>query len=569
MSTAIPNASEKEAIKDVTAEASSTAEEVTTQTKPFAIKIYTEGKEYNYNEPWSAPKIGNWTGSGFAISGNKIVTNAHVAGGALYIEVQAANDSKKYKARVKAMGHDCDLSVLEVDDPEFWEKVQPAEIGETPSQRDKVEVHGFPMGGKGYCVTKGIVSRSERDYYAHSEQQLLSTQVDAPINPGNSGGAVINKKGQVVGVAFQGLNSGQNIGYIIPAGVLNHFLTQVSTNNTGFPGLFIKVQHMENEFLRKRFRMRKDHSGIIVTDVAMLSCALGHLRKGDVLLEINGNNIHNDGMVKIDPMGTVDWQHVINNSKIGEPVRFKVLRNGVERFEKVTLKHPISSLDIIGGLEFGKPPTYMMVGGLIGVQPVNKNFLRDTRMACPNRAKKVPDEQLLVINTIISSEYSQGYKKFRGEAVESVNGHVIHNMDDLVEAVDSHKGRRHEIVTQSGKHIVIPNLAKAAIASLLEPYGISSDRSVDLAKADLKDTADTSDPLQDILNMDSQPLLFTEPKAAHIARSKTPPPVARDPDQSDDEDEWDNIDEDDLEEHFAHANEAHQQKHDSAPPRLG
>lgn len=536
--------------------------------KPFAVKIFTTGKDYDYSEPWKAPSIQKWTGSGFAISGNQIVTNAHVAGGSIFIEVQVANDSKKYKARVKEVGHECDLAILEVDDPEFWEKVNPAPIGNTPDRREKVEVHGFPMGGKEYCITKGIVSRSERDYYAHSEEQLLSTQVDAPINPGNSGGAVINKKGEVVGVAFQGLRGGQNIGYMIPAGVLKHFLTQVSSDSLGFPGLAINVQPMENEYLRKRFRMRKSHTGIMVTDVALLSCALGHLREGDVLLEINDHKIQNDGSVNVSPMKKVDWQFIVNNSRIGDNVTFKVLRNGRERFEKVTLTNKISSLDVIGPLEFGKPPTYFMVGGIVGVQPVNKNFLKDTQMRCPNRQKRVPDEQLLVINTVINSEYSQGYDGFRGEIVESVNGHIIHNMNDLVEAVDNHKGKRHEIVTHSGRHIVVPNLSAAAISSLLEPYGIPSDRSVDLVKKE------AANALDEILGLDSQPLLFSEGSSAQAARSKTPPPVARDPNQSDDEDDWDDMNEDDLDDDLddglAASGLSHQPaKHDSAPPRLG
>lgn len=537
--------------------------------KPFAVKIFTTGKEYDYNEPWKAPTIQTWTGSGFAIEGNQIVTNAHVAGGAVFLEVQIADDDKKYKAKIKQVGHDCDLAILEVDDPEFWARVEPVGIGETPERKEKVEVHGFPMGGNEYCITGGIVSRSERDYYAHSEQKLLSTQVDAPINPGNSGGAVVNKKGEVVGVAFQGLRGGQNIGYMIPAGVLKHFLHQVKSDTLGFPGMAIKVQPLENEYLRKRLRMRKSHSGLLVTDVAKLSCGAGHLREGDVLLEINGNKIHNDGSVHVGPMKKVDWEFIVNNSKMGDPLTFKILRNGKERTEKVFLTNKISSLDVIGGLEFGKPPTYFLIGGIVSVQPVNKNFLYDTKMSCSNREKRVPDEQLLVINTILKSEYSQGYNGFKGEIIATVNGQIVHNIAELVEAVDKHEGKRHEITTQSGKVIVVPNLSKAAILALLEPYGIPSDRSVDLVQQS------PVDALADIINMDSQPVLFSPGAAAAIGRSRTPPPVARDPYQSDDEDDWDNINEDELDAEDELSDQlraldlAGANKHESAPPRLG
>ena len=61
----------------------------------FAVKVYTTGVEYDYETPWKAPKVGRWSGSGFVIEGNKIVTNAHVAAGAKHIEIRLANDADK------------------------------------------------------------------------------------------------------------------------------------------------------------------------------------------------------------------------------------------------------------------------------------------------------------------------------------------------------------------------------------------------------------------------------------------------------------------------------------------
>ncbi|HRE32465.1 MAG TPA: serine protease, partial [Candidatus Berkiella sp.] len=205
--------------------------------KQVAVKIYTTALNYDYQFPWKSPTISRWTGSGFVIDDHKIITNAHVAGGSTFVEVELANDSVKYAAKLMAVNHECDLAMLEVDDESFWQKAKSLEIGETPSQLQKIAVHGFPIGGEGYCVTTGKVSRIENDWYAHGEQMLLSTQVSAPINPGNSGGAAVDKENKVVGVVHQSLTRGQNIGYMIPADILKHFIEQVRTNNIGFPSL--------------------------------------------------------------------------------------------------------------------------------------------------------------------------------------------------------------------------------------------------------------------------------------------------------------------------------------------
>tara|TARA_R110002110_G_scaffold65206_4_gene179970 strand:- start:55198 stop:56811 length:1614 start_codon:yes stop_codon:yes gene_type:complete len=508
--------------------------------KPFAVKIFTTATEYDYAEPWKAPSVKKWTGSGFTVEGNKIITNAHVAGGAIFLEVQLANDSVKYRAQLKSVGHDCDLAILEVDDPEFWEKARIVSISETPTRREKVEVHGFPMGGREYCITSGIVSRTESDYYAHSEEMLLSTQVSAPINPGNSGGAVINKKtGEVVGVVHQGLRGGQNIGYMIPAGVLKHYIHQAETEKVGFPDLAISVQTMENNYLRSRFRMRKDQSGILVTDIHLLSSAFLRLKEGDVLMAINGHQIHNDGHVhNIGSMRKVDWRYLINNSELGDEVTFSVLRNGKECSERFTLENSLRATKIISGLEFGKPPSYFMIAGLICAQPVNKNYIYDTKEMFPNRQKKFKGEQLIAINTVLATEYTQGYSGFRGEIIERVNGRNIHNMNDLVEAVEENPGKNHMIELHSGKHLVVPNLSKPDAAAALIQYGIEHDRSIDLVKQE-----PSKDPLETLMGLDSQPVLFSAGSSGSLAskgkEKAPPPPVALDPNQSDDElDEW-------------------------------
>lgn len=501
--------------------------------KTFAVKIYTAGKEYNYAEPWKGPGIKKWTGSGFVINENQIVTNAHVAGGAAFIEVQLANDTVKYQAAVKAIGHDCDLSILEVDDPEFWAKTKPAKIGENPDRKQKVEVHGFPTGGKEYCITGGIVSRSENDYYAHSGEKLLSTQTDAPINPGNSGGPVIDKKtGEVVGVAFQGLRGGQNIGYMIPASVLKHFIHQVEIQKIGFPGLAITTQALENKIFRKKLKLPGDQSGIYVTDVAPLSSAFGQLKEGDVILEINGKKIHNDGSIEVSSMRKVDWKYEINQSKLGDEVRFKVWREGKKQTIRFQLNESLHDTSMIGPMEYDEPPTYLLVGGVVVVQPVNMNYMIDTKTLFSVRDKTEPEEQLLTVNRVLESSYSQGYGSFKSDVIVKVNHKKVKNMRELADAVDLHTGKTHCIELATGRKIYVPNLKSAEIQNVLDMYGITKDRSKDLApreaEEDLFDMLLAPDKKQPVLFSAGAKLEREAPDAVHdnnMKNENNPPKV--------------------------------------------
>ncbi|MBS0287044.1 MAG: trypsin-like peptidase domain-containing protein [Proteobacteria bacterium] len=469
----------------------------------FAVKIYTCALQYDYQTPWKAPTISRWTGSGFVIDGKRIITNAHVAGGAVFLEVQLANDSVKYPATLKAVSHECDLAELTVDNEEFWQKTAALPIGETPQRKQKVEVHGFPIGGEGYCITDGIVSRLENDMYVHGEQILLSTQVSAPINPGNSGGAVLSE-GKVVGVVHQGINRSQSIGYMIPASVLKHFIEQVRTNNMGFPTLGIECQNMENPFLREQYQMDKTQTGILVRDIPDLSCVKGKLQEGDVILKINGIQIWNDGTVHLDPMKHIDYRYLINNSLLGSEVEFEILRDGKKLVEKATLTNSLGSMQVIAPLSFGKPPTYFIIGGGIVVQPVSKNFVNDTQKSYGNKQKGKPHEQLVAINTILKSEYTQGYDDFNGELIAKVNDKEIMHIRDVIDAIQNNQGKFHKIQTQSGKMIVLPRLSTKLRQDLLKAYQINSDRSSDLSQYA------KSEPQLPAIASSSQPILFSK-----------------------------------------------------------
>src|SRR5690606_37853679 len=100
-------------------------------------------------------------------------------------------------------------------------------FGELPALRTPVSTVGFPTGGELISITEGIVSRIDFRRYAHSGySEHLLVQVDSAINPGNSGGPVV-QEGKVVGVAFQGLSSAENTGYIIPVPVVERFLRDI------------------------------------------------------------------------------------------------------------------------------------------------------------------------------------------------------------------------------------------------------------------------------------------------------------------------------------------------------
>ena len=156
---------------------------------------------------------------------------------------------------------------------------------------------GYPTGGDALSVTQGVVSRVEQLKYVQGCTRQLAIQIDAAINAGNSGGPVMmieqRQPGEgsssgsercVVGVAFQGLEGAENIGYVVPLTVVQHVLHDIQRNGkyTGFCSLGIQTSLLENKAFRKSLRLPEGQSGIMVHRIPESSSCHGVLQPNDV-----------------------------------------------------------------------------------------------------------------------------------------------------------------------------------------------------------------------------------------------------------------------------------------------
>ena len=153
------------------------------------VKIFSTQADPDPYKPWTKAFPAEYSGSGIVIDGNRILTNAHLTNYSRQIQVQDSQGGDKISATLLATSVPDDLSLLQLDDNQFFNTHPPISRASTlPDMRDSVTVYGFPLGGDGLSITKGIVSRIE--VISSLFGSGLRIQIDdAAINPGNSGGA--------------------------------------------------------------------------------------------------------------------------------------------------------------------------------------------------------------------------------------------------------------------------------------------------------------------------------------------------------------------------------------------
>ena len=454
------------------------------------VKIYSVQNRPDYDNPWNMKGPKSFSGSGCVIDGNRILTNAHMVSDQTFIQVRRHGQSKKYQADVRAVSHEADLALLTVRDTEFFKGVRPLKFADLPEVKQEVVVCGFPEGGDSLSTTKGVISRIEHQRYAHSLIHLLAAQLDAAINSGNSGGPVLVGK-RIVGVVMQTRKNSENIGYMVPAPIIDHFLTDMKDGRyDGFPDDGIHAQTMENESLKAMYGLKRNQSGTLVTAIAPGSPADGYLLPGDVILSIDGHSVADDGTVEFRPRERTSADYFIQQHQVGEQVAMQILRNGREKTVRLTLFKAWGSGNLVKSTQYDVRPAYYVYGGLVFC-PLTLNYLWTWGYNWTDEAPfnlinyfthekpGAAGEEVVIIIKVLPSDVNQDYENFINERIVEVNGKKVHNLRHLISLVEEQtddpfvvfKIKRGPVIVMDRKKV------EAKQSVILQTYQISADRS--------------------------------------------------------------------------------------------
>lgn len=447
------------------------------------VKIYTVVNPYNYSMPWQRKGQMPTYGSGVIISGKRILTNAHVVSDSSFIRVRKVGDVKKYIAYVSFVDHNCDLAVLSVEDESFFNNTSALEIGNLVNVRDKVSVYGFPWGGDTLSVTEGIVSRIEHQPYAHSKVSFLACQIDAAINPGNSGGPVI-KDNKIVGIAFQG-GAGDNIGYMVPSTIIKHFLRDLDDGEyNGFPSLEIITENMENPHLRKKYNMAEEQTGILVVDVPFYSPCYNKLKKGDIILSLDGTTIGNDGTISFRRHERTSYKYIVEKKYLNDTIKLKILRDKKILTIPIHLTVRKNQFRLVPHMIYDKTPRYYIIAGFVFI-PLTHNYLDEVVREYNPKITSLLDEyyngkitqkrrEVVIISRVLADKINVGYEDWSNRIITRINGKSISSLCDVVSAFKEAKGKFHIIEDNKGNIAVIDvEEAKRRNKIILKKYRIN------------------------------------------------------------------------------------------------
>ncbi len=379
------------------------------------------------------------TGSGVIISADGyIVTNNHVVDGADELTV-TLTDNKEYSAKIIGADKTTDLALIKID-----AKNLPAI---TIANSDAVKVGewvlaiGNPLGLNN-TVTAGIISAKARSLGANGVESFIQT--DAAINAGNSGGALVNVKGELVGInamLYSQTGSFSGYGFAIPTALMNKVVSDIKTYGTvqrallGITGGDVK-NYVDSQKENGKEVDLGTMEGVYINSISDDgSAASSNMKKGDVIIAADGQKITKFG----------ELQEIIAKKRPGDKVTITYLHDKKKHTETIVLKNEQGNTKVIKNADLD------VLGG---------NF----REVNESEKKQLSINYGLVVTKVNGGAFKTAGVN-RGFIIQRVNDNAMKTVNDLQDAVKSASHSKDPVLYIQG---IYPTGKKAYYAVPLE-----------------------------------------------------------------------------------------------------
>ena len=388
---------------------------IVNQTAAGVVNISTlsrsnDGDNPMFNDPFfrrffgapDRPREAQASGSGVIVDSGKgyVLTNHHVIKGASKIVV-TLRDRREFTAKLIGSDPATDIALLQIPS----ERLTAVRVGESDGLQvgDYVLAIGNPFG-VGQTVTSGIVSALGRaGLNIEGFEDFIQT--DASINPGNSGGALINLRGELIGIntAIIGPSGGNvGIGFAVPTNMAMRVMDQLARfGEVKRGGIGIAAVGEVNQEIAKEQKLPAIEGAVINTIISGSPADKAGLRKGDVVVAANGRNVRTG----------YDLRNVQGLTPIGQALDLSIIRHGQQRNLHITIETPARAQ---------------------GLRPEKINELPGTELA--SIPKELNRRGVYVLDVSPNSEaYQIGLRE--NDVLLGVNGSYVQTPDEVRRAI--------------------------------------------------------------------------------------------------------------------------------------
>jgi serine protease Do len=373
-------------------------------------------------------------GSGVIITPDGyILTNNHVVDGATQLTVTLP-DRREFKATLIGTDAKTDIALVKIDATGL-----PAiTVGNSGKLQvgDAVLAIGNPYG-VGQTVTMGIVSATRRTGLGIEDYEDF-IQTDAPINPGNSGGALVNDRGELVGIntaiLAEGSGGNQGIGFAVPINLARTVMDEIAAHgHVTRSYLGVTIQEV-TPAIAKAIGLNGPEGALVSSVSPDSPGAKAGLQAGDVILSMNGDSIAESNQLRMQ----------VSMMRPNQSVKLKVFRNGDTREVTVQLAEMPGQRVEKAGLD--KEHSSDALQG-VSVQDLDAQTAR--QLGLPASSKGA------VVTNVDPSSPAASAGLREGDVIEQANRQPVANSGDLAQALKKSNGESLLLVNRGGSKVFL------------------------------------------------------------------------------------------------------------------
>lgn len=401
---------------------------------------------WDEDRPWSKTDPGSRRAVGVVVPGPFILTPARMIDDATFIQIEKFGRPTQAPTRVAFSDAEIGLALLAVDDPAFFADLRPVTLADRTPVEGTVQSVRWQDQQLESAASRVKRFRVAEAFLGRLQHAFLEVQTDMQ---GGGWGEPVFLEDRLVGITVA--QERDQRARIVPVEILAAFLARARDPGSyrPFPVFGVKWQVNKDRALAAFLGQSGPPRGVVVRDVPWGSSGCGVIEPRDILLSIDGVEIDAEGFYTHPRLGQILFpHHLVERHAAGDEVPVTLLRAGRLVEATIRLRDNPVALALIPERRGDEPPPYVVAGGLV-LRELDADYLRSwgadwlTKAPLPllTRYYLDQDEQqpgrrrIVILASVLPSEYDIGYQDLRNLVVESVNGMPIDSIQDVAEAL--------------------------------------------------------------------------------------------------------------------------------------
>lgn len=431
--------------------------DLTEEMKDSIVFLETSAHGYNLSEPWKHRGLSqNWA-CACAVGEYEVLTTAENVVNLAFAKALRYGQNEFVGAKLVVVDYRSNLCLIRLDPNELKKPLKPLKFVESYSKGAEVDFYWLSadsrlFSGRGHLDRASV----ERTRTSHGER-LRYVIANASQRTGK--GEVYFAGKSPIGIACW--SSRDKEAGLVPAETINGFLKAVRKGDyKGFGEVGFAISELLDPAMRSFLKMPSSlGGGAYVSDVYNLGTGSDVLRKGDVILRIDGHGLDPHGRFKHDKYEWLLSDHLITSKAVGESVLFDIWREGRKAKVRANVKNFKASEMLVPFHEYDRQPEYVVTAGFV-LQKLTRGYMREFGDNLAGEAPshlyhyyrdlafKPTDErkEVVILSYVLPAPINLGYTGLGQLVVSKFNGMTIRSLADIIDAQKLNPQSKYDVI---------------------------------------------------------------------------------------------------------------------------